>query len=98
VNLFDYGTTIDDVIDNLEDENDQPPYSQVNYPGGANSMAKPIVIQDATISEGRAMMSGFSALMGQLEFEINSPIANDVYSVLVEIAPGNYRGVKAEAI
>ena len=98
VNLFDYGTTIDDVIDNLEDENDAPPYSQVQYPGGSANMPKPIVIQDAAISDGRASMSGFSALMGQIEFEINSPIANDVYSVLIEIAPGNYRGVKAEAI
>ena len=98
VNLFDYGTTIDDVIDNLEDENDAPPYSQVQYPGGSANMPKPIVVQDAAISAGRASMSGFSALMGQLEFEINSPIANDVYSVLIELAPGNYRGVKAEAI
>jgi len=98
VNLFDYGTTIDDVIDNLEDENDQPPYQTVSYCGGSSNMPKPIVIQDSSVDNGRALMSGFSALMGQLEFEINSPIANDVYSVLIEIAPGNYRGVKAEAI
>jgi len=98
VNLFDYGTTIDDVIDNLQDENDQPPYSQVAYPGGAASTPKPLVVQDTTLVDGRATMAGFSALMGQLEFEIKSPLPNDVYSVLIELAPGNYRGIKAEAI
>jgi len=98
VNLFDYGTTIDDVIDNLEDHNDQPPYSQVQYPGGSANMMKPIVIQDATLSDGRATMAGFSALMGHLEFEITSAIPNDVYSVMIELAPGKYRGIKADVI
>jgi len=98
VNLFDYGTTIDDVIDNLEDENDQPPYSQTNYPGGATSVPKPLVVQDTTLVDGRATMGGFSAMMGHLEFEIKSPAPGDVYSVLIEIAAGDYRGIKAEAI
>jgi hypothetical protein len=98
VNLFDYGTTIDDVIDNLEDENDAPPYQVVTYAGGSTNMPKPIVIQDTTIVDGRASMAGFSALMGHLEFEIKSPLASDVYSVLIELAPGNYRGIKAGVI
>lgn len=98
VNLFDYGTTIDDVIDNLEDENDQPPYSQVNYPGGANSQPKPIVVQDTTIVDGRATMAGFSALMGHLEFEIKSGLPADTFSVTIELASGKYRGIKAEVI
>lgn len=97
VNLFDYGTTIDDVIDNLEDENDHPPYNQIAYPGASVNHPKPLVIHDACISDGRTSMPGFSALMGHLEFEINSPIANDVYSVLIELSPGDYRGVKALA-
>jgi len=98
VNLFDYGTTIDDVIDNLEDENDHPPYNQIAYPGASVNMPKPMVVQDTTLVDGRANMASFSALMGHLEFEISSPVANDVYSVLVEIAPGKYRGIHAEAI
>lgn len=98
VNLFDYGTTIDDVIDNLEDENDAPPYQQVTYPGGSTNMPKPLVVQDVTIEDGRASMGGFSALMGHLEFEIKSALPSDVFSVLIELAPGKYRGIKAETI
>ena len=98
VNLFDYGTTIDDVIDQLQDENDKPPYSQLAYIGGATNHPKPVVIQDTTLVDGRATMAGFSALMGHLEFEVKSPLPNDTMSILIEVASGSYRGVKAEAI
>ena len=99
VNLFDYGTTIDDVVDLLEDQNDSPPYHLVNYPGGAGNMPKPIVVHETTLgADGKAVVPGFNALLGQVEFEISSPLASDVYSVLVELAPGKYRGIKAESI
>jgi hypothetical protein len=99
VNVFDYGTTIDDVVDLLEDQNDSPPYHLVNYPGGAGNMPKPLVVHETTLgAAGKAVVPSFNALLGQLEFEISSPIASDVYSVLVELAPGKYRGIKAEAI
>jgi hypothetical protein len=37
-------------------------------------------------------------MCGVLELETTSPIASDVYSVLVELAPGSYRGIAAEVI
>ena len=43
-------------------------------------------------------MGGFEAMLGLIEFEIKSPIPSDVYSVLVELAPGQYRGIKADVI
>ena len=98
VNLFDYGTTIDDVIDNLEDENDRPPYSMIAYPGGSSNLPKPLVVQMTTLVDGRATMGSFSALMGHLEIELKSGLPEDLISILVEIAPGNYRGIKSEAI
>jgi len=99
VNVFDYGTTIDDVVDLLEDQNDSPPYHLVNYPGGAGNMPKPIVVHETTLGAGgKAVVPSFNALLGQVEFEISSPLASDVYSVLVELAPGAYRGIKAETV
>lgn len=98
VNLFDYGTTIDDVVDNLEDHNDAPPYSIVQYPGGSANMTKPLVVQDTTVVDGRATMSSFSAIFGQLEFELKSPIVSDTFSVLIELASGKYRGIKSDTI
>ena len=98
VNVFDYGTTIDEVIDNLEAHNDIPPYDVDEYPGSDGNMPKPIITQDTTLVDGRAVMGGFNAMCGLLEFEAKSPIANDTFSVLVELAPGKYRGIHAEMI
>ena len=98
VNVFDYGTTIDDVIDNLELSNDAPPYDITDYPGGDLNAPKPIVVCDTTIVDGKTTIGAFTARCGLLELETKSPLASDVYSVLVEIAPGNYRGIKADVI
>ena len=98
VNVFDYGTTIDDVIDNLETSNDQPPYDVNDYPGGDLNAPKPIIVCDSTIVDGKTVLGGFTARCGLLELETKSPLPSDVYSVLVEIAPGNYRGLKADVI
>ncbi len=97
VNVFDYGTTIDEVIDDLEGHNDFPPYDIDEYPGDESNGPKPCVVQDTTLVDGRATMAGFTAMCGLLEFEAKSPIANDTFSVLVELAPGKFRGVHAEA-
>jgi len=98
VNVFDYGTTVDEVIDDLEGQNDFPPYDLDEYPGDDTNGPKPAVVQDTTLVDGKATMAGFNAMCGLLEFETVSPIASDIYSVLVELAPGSYRGVKADVI
>jgi len=96
VNVFDYGTTVDEVVDDLEGDNDYPPYDISSYPGDELNMPKPLVMQDTTIVDGRATMGSFTAMCGLLEFEIKSALPSDVYSVLIEIAFGSYRGVKSE--
>jgi len=98
LNVFDYGTTIDEVVNQLEADNDGPPYALSDYPGGDTEMPKPLVMVDGTVADGSTTLGGFEALCGLIEVECNSPIENDVWSVLVEIAPGNYRGIKSEAI
>ena len=99
VNVFDYGTAIDEVLDDYMFENDNPPYDLVKYVGGASSGEKPSVAQMSTLgSDGKCTLAGFNAMCGLIELESKSPIANDVYNVLVELAPGSYRGVKADVI
>lgn len=98
VNLFDFGDTVNELIDDMEFQNDTPPYDQFEYPGDGDNMPKPIVIHDTTIVDGRAIMGGFNAICGLLELETKSSLASDVFSVLVELAPGSYRGIAAEVI
>lgn len=98
VNVFDYGTTIDDVVERLEFDNDFAPYDVDNYPGDDGNMPKPLVAAQTAIALGSATISGFTAIAGLLEIEVKSPISSDVYDILVELAPGKYRGIMAEVI
>jgi hypothetical protein len=98
VNVFDYGTAIDEVIDDMEAHGDAPPYDVTNYPGGANNGEKPSVVQDTCIVDGKSVVGGFNAIAGLIEVEAKSQEPNDVISILVELAPGSYRGIAAEMI
>jgi len=98
VNLFDYGDTQNQLVSNLDQYNDKPPYDHFEYPGDDTNASKPIVVGQAAIADGSASIGSFSALAGLLEIESFSSVTGDVYSVLVELAPGKYRGIKAGAI
>ena len=98
VNIFDDGTQVDEVLNLMEASNDFPPYDITNYVGADGNGPKPMVAQDSTIVDGRAILGGFSALCGLIELETTSTVASDVFSVLVELSPGKYRGVKADVI
>ena len=98
-NLFDDGTTVDEILNDVATDNDNPPYSILAYPGGATNMSKPLVMQHGTLgADGRVTLGGFAAVHGLLEFEVTSPIEGDVYSVLVELKEGSYKGIAAEAL
>lgn len=99
LNLFDHGTVHDEIVANLETIGEDPPYDVNTYPGETGNMPQPLVVQQTTLgADGRSTVGGFNAICGLVEIEATSPVANDVYSVLVELAPGNYRGVAAEVI
>ncbi|AXH77835.1 MAG: hypothetical protein [Circoviridae sp.] len=98
LNVFDYGTVIDEVADLIEGENDNPPYDTDEYPGDDTNGPKPLVAAETTISDGRGTLPGFEALCGLIEIEMSSPIESDTYSVLVELSAGSYRGIKADVI
>jgi hypothetical protein len=98
-NLFDDGTHVDEIIEDLIAQNDGAPYANLSYPGDDSNGSKPAVVQQTTLGvDGRTTVGGFNAICGLLELETTSPIASDVYSVLVELAPGSYRGIAAEVI
>ena len=98
VNVFNYGETAQFVIQDLEEQNDIPPYDIASYPGDELNAPKPIIVQDTTIVDGRATVGGFTARCGLIEIESKSPLGDDVISILVELSSGSYRGIKAESI
>lgn len=97
-NIFDAGTTADDIIDNIESENDNPPYSLLSYPGDATNMPSPIVVQETMLSDGKSVVGGFTAICGLVSIKTSSAVPNSVFDIIVELAPGNYRGIDADVI
>ena len=97
-NVFDYGETIDDVIDNIEAENDEAPYDTFNYIGELNNGPGPTTVQIGTLNEGRLVLGGFNAIAGLLRIDLVSTVPNDAFDVVIELAPGKYRGISAEVI
>lgn len=98
-NLFDDGTTTDERLNEAITNGDNPPYSMNEYVGAAGNLPRPLVVQHGTLgADGRLTLGPVKALHGLLEFEVSSPIANDVYSILVELKEGSYKGIAAEAL
>lgn len=111
LNLFDYGTEIDEIASNLENDGDNPPYKVLqggdnatigeHYPGSESNMPKPIVNRLAGIgqqggsSAPTVMLPGFTAICGLIELEIQSDVENDEFDITIELTPGNYKGVAA---
>ena len=99
INLFDDGTVVDEITNNLLFHNEDTPYDNDLYPGESGNMPQPLVVQQTTLgADGRSTVGGFTAICGLVELETTSPIGDDIYSVLVELGEGSYRGIAAEVI
>lgn len=98
-NLFDDGTQVDEILLEATQAGDNPPYDLDEYGGAAGNMPQPLVMQHGTLgADGRVTLGGLAAIHGLMEFEVSSPVANDVYSILVELKAGPYKGIAAEAL
>lgn len=103
VNLFDDGTTLDEIADDLKTDGDYPPYQFNQYSGAATNMPKPIVQQMKSLVQSTAgnqnapsiTLGGVQAPCGLLEIEVQSGADGDTFDVLIEVAEGAYKGVKA---
>ena len=110
VNLFDDGTQTDEIAADLVALGDSPPYALTDgnsnsigdlYPGANSNMPKPMVNrlvgigQQGGTSAPTVMVPGFTAICGLIELELQSAAPDDVIDILVELAPGAYKGVAA---
>lgn len=91
------------VLNNVANANDEPPYDKDNYPGGAGNAVDNHVIDimyfndfgDATVTK-EDHIGSFVAPMGLIRFDAFEGDPNGNFMVKVDIAPGSYKGVLAE--
>jgi len=100
-NMFDAGTQHDEIIQDLEGENDMPPYERA-IPGGSRTNAPdPWVMRETaldTVGTSIAHVGGFAVPCGLLCVETKSADTDNIIELLIELVPGPYKGVAAESM
>lgn len=99
--LDDTGSIDAQLLTNIEDDNDQPPYSQADYPGGAVNATSCNVVGMCSLNPAFASvsyMNGFSALHGLLRFDLTTWVDGTTQNTIllrIKMLPGKYKGVAA---
>jgi len=100
----DENAVADEVAQNMEDENDQPPYDQDDYPGSDVNSDAPWIQQFTSCSVGSpsGTVGAFVAQCGLLKLDIDGVLVDGsagpapTTTIQVHLVPGNYKGVLAE--
>jgi len=92
-----------DIIQNVTNHNDNPPYDNDHYSGGDTNAPEPEFVDTAIISNygdssafSKGVIGSFIAPLGLLKFQGLSFDEDAVISVVVNLVPGNYKGILAE--
>ena len=100
LNMFDYSPeeVQNDVINNLNTANEQPPYDIDLYVGGSANHMQHVARLASTDFAGRVVQDeGFCAPLGLICVDpLNTNPENNTYRIVLNLAPGTYHGVYAE--
>lgn len=105
-NLVEQETVSDDLLDDLSDDYDLPPYDQYVFPGaqdgGTKNSIAPWSVRETHVMGDTSPMSavgGFPAPCGLLCIETSSRADDDnLIGLIIELVPGSYKGIKAESL
>jgi len=99
LNVFDFSSEeqMNDIIQNLDGANDQPPYDLDFYIGEGPSMQQHVARIGTEQGVGRiGRASGFCAPFGLICVDAFGLALNDDFRVVLNLAQGTYHGVYAE--
>ena len=111
VNLLDAGTQFDEIAENIIQEGNSPPYKIVpsspvptpggTYAGSGGNMPEELMIAEfnsSSTTEGVQRIFGFNVPLGviRIDHEVTSGSTN--FTVIVEVAEGDYKGVHSESL
>ena len=98
MNIFDFSSEeqMNDIVTNLMEDNDAPPYDYNNYIGETNASMQHVVRIGTEVGVGRiGRASGFCAPFGLICIDPDNSISS-AYRVVLNLAVGTYHGVYAE--
>ncbi len=92
-----------DIMDNVSNKNDSPPYSLIEYPGSDTNAPGPLYQDLAILNDfgddnawSKTTVSGFLVPFGLLKLVHNLFETDTNVTCIVNMVPGNYKGVLAE--
>jgi len=101
---FDVGEDLEEIREDLEDNNDTPPYV-LGYPGGSNSFYPGGMLQGGAVTEAimftragkgtQTFASGFTAPCGLLRVTVAADGGAADGRLTIRLMPGSYKGVMA---
>lgn len=97
LNIFDFSSEeqMNDIIANLEEDNDAPPYNLDNYIGETSASLQHVARVGTEVGLGRVgRASGFCAPLGLIC--VDSQSISTAFRVVINLAQGTYHGVYAE--
>lgn len=89
---------MDDVLAEIADEGDNAPYNSVFVGASGNAASAPFTIRETHLASAAGVISavgGFPVPCGLLQVETESGQDNTI-GILIEVAPGPYKGILAE--
>lgn len=107
LNLLDAGTQFDEVAENIIDENDLPPYKLndgsgfgTEYVGGQNNMRFPQQFGEVSSNDNRLnpVYYNIDIPLGVIRLDHQTFTGTTSFTIMVEIAPGGYKGIHSEAL
>jgi hypothetical protein len=92
-----------DIIQNVTNFNDMPPYDLDNYPGGDTQAPTAEYVDTGIVSNygdatvfSKAVIPGFISPLGLLKFTTYDFAEEEDISMIINLVPGNYKGILAE--
>ena len=106
VQMFDVGMDTSEVTDNAQFRNDELPYDQNQYPGGAtnfiNLECQGYTLNQSTVGLNTFNTGPFTAPCGLIRIDLNGitpdETKGDYTIVTVDLVPGDHRGYLAETM
>lgn len=95
------GNLNNEILDAIMDENDQPPYSYLDFPGTDDNLPHALTARETSITTTQnemAHVGGFPVPCGLLCVETKSGTDGNTIGICLELVPGSYKGVQAEAM
>ncbi len=110
VNLLDAGTQFDEIAENIIQEGDAPPYFNAavigstlggTYVGAKDNMPTELFVGElnsSSDSDGLQRIYNIEAPLGVLRIDHGTESGSTSFTIIVEMAEGNYKGIYSESL